>query len=128
MKWMGLVLSVLVSAPLAAQGYGQSVAIGDGEIFVGESLNTMAPGYVYVYRSSGGGAWSELQRLEASNGSNGDHFGRALALTGSHLLVGSTTLETIYVFEKEQDGTWREVQTLQARDRTEALRVPRGDY
>ena len=133
MKWMGLVLSILASTPLAAQGYGQSVAIGDGEIFVGESLNTMAPGYVYVYRSGGSGVWNEVQRLKASNGSNGDHFGRALALTGNHLLVGSTTLETIYVFEKEQDGTWREVQTLQARDRTEGDYIGRmaaadGDY
>ena len=132
-KWVGLALSILVAAPLAAQGYGQSMAIGYGEIFVGESLNTMAPGYVYVYEGDGSGAWSESQRLEASNSADGDHFGRALAFTGDHLLVGSTTLETIYVFEKDGSGAWRESQTLQASDGTEGDYIGRmaatdGDY
>ena len=122
MKWMGVALSVLMAAPLAGQGFGESVAVGDGQVIVGESLNTMAPGYVYVYEKDAGGAWSEAQRLEASNSENGDHFGRSLALTGNHLLVGSTTMETVYVFEKDGDGSWRETQTLQARGSIE------GDY
>ena len=115
-------MSVLMATPLAGQGYGQSVAVGDGEVIVGESLNTMAPGYVYVYRKDVDGEWTEVQRLEASNSANGDHFGRSLAQTGNHLLVGSTTLETVYVFEKDASGAWRETQALQASDGTE------GDY
>ena len=122
MKWIGVALSVLMATPLAGQGYGQSVAVGDGQVIVGESLNTMAPGYVYVYRKDDGGAWAEAQRLEASNSENGDHFGRSLALTGNHLLVGSTTMETVYVFEKDGDGTWSETQAMQARGSVE------GDY
>ena len=122
MKWTGVALSVLMATPLAGQGYGQSVAVGDGEVIVGESLNTMAPGYVYVYRKDAGGEWTEAQRLEASNSAKGDHFGRSLALTGNHLLVGSTTLETVYVFEKDAGGAWRETQAMQASDGTE------GDY
>ncbi len=122
MKWMGLALSVLAAAPLAGQGYGQSVAVGDGQVIVGESLNTMAPGYVYVYEKDTLGAWTEVQRLEASNSASGDHFGRSLALTGNHLLVGSTTLETVYVFEKDRGGTWSETQALQVRGSVE------GDY
>ena len=122
MKCMGLALSLFVATPLVGQGYGESVAVGNGQVIVGESLNTMVPGYVYVYEKGAGGAWSEVQRLEASNSANGDHFGRSLALTGNHLLVGSTTMETIYVFEKDGSGTWRETQTLQAMGSVE------GDY
>ncbi len=121
-KWMGVALSVLMATPLAGQGYGQSVAVGDGQVIVGESLNTMAPGYVYVYQKDAGGAWAEVQRLESSNSANGDHFGRALALTGNSLLVGSTTMETVYVFERDGSGTWRETQAMQARGSVE------GDY
>ena len=122
MIWTGVAVSVLMATPLAGQGYGQSVAVGDSEVIVGESLNTMAPGYVYVYRKNVDGEWTEAQRLEASNSANGDHFGRSLAQTGNHLLVGSTTLETVYVFEKDASGAWRETQALQASDGTE------GDY
>ena len=133
MKWMGLALSVLVAAPLSAQGYGQSVAIGEGEIFAGEALNTQAPGYVYVYRGGGDDDWNEVQRLEASNSGKGDHFGRALAFTGDDLLIGSTMLETIYVFGQDRSGAWREVQTLQASDHREGDYIGRvaatdGDY
>ncbi len=122
MIWTAVAVSVLMATPLAGQGYGQSVAVGDGEVIVGESLNKMAPGYVYVYRKDVGGEWTEVQRLEASNSANGDHFGRSLAQTGNHLLVGSTTLETVYVFENDASGAWRETQKLQASDGTD------GDY
>jgi len=53
---MEVALSVLMAAPLAGQGFGASVAVGDGQVIVGESLNTMAPGYVYVYKKDAGGA------------------------------------------------------------------------
>ena len=119
MKWIGVAAGLLVAAPLLGQGYGQSLAVGNGEVIVGEALNTMTPGYVYVYRKDADGAWTEAERLGASNSAVGDHFGRSLALTGNHLLVGSTTLETIYVFEKDEADNWTEIQTLQAADGAE---------
>ena len=133
MKWVFLALSFLTATPLAGQGYGQSLAVGEGEVIVGEALNTMSPGYVFVYRKDAGGAWTEVQRFEASNAYGGDHFGRTLALTGNQLLVGSTTLETIYVFEKDGSGQWRETQTLTVSDAVEGNYIGRvsvadGDY
>ena len=116
MKWVHLALGLLMTTPLSGQGYGHSLAVGTGEVIVGESLNEAAPGYVYVYRKDSGGAWAEVQRFEASNSAVGDHFGRTLTLSGDQLLVGSTLLQAIYVFEKDGSGQWRETQTLTVSD------------
>ena len=91
-----------MTTPLVGQGYGHSLAVGDDEVIVGESLSETAPGYVYVYRKDSSGAWAEVQRVEASNSARvGDHFGRTVTLSGNQLLVGSTLLQAIYVFEKD---------------------------
>ena len=68
MKWVFLALGLLVTTPLAGQGYAQTLAVGDGEVIVGESLSETAPGYVYVYRKDSGKAGprsndSKLQTL-----------------------------------------------------------------
>ncbi len=123
MKWGFLALSLLTAGPLLTaaslagqEGWEVSLAVGDGEVMVGESLNETSPGYVYVYRKDSGGPWTEVQRLEASNSSAGDHFGRTVTLAGDQLLVGSTILEAIYVFEKDGSDQWRETQILTASD------------
>ncbi len=114
-------LPVLPSASTAAsaQGYGTSVAVGEGEVLVGESLNERSPGYVYVYRKGAEG-WSEVQRLAASDASDGDHFGRALAVVEGDLLVGATvadeTMGAVYVFRKDGSGAWQEAAKLTASD------------
>ena len=116
MKWVFLAFSLLMTTPLAGQGYGQSLAVGDGEVIVGESLSEASPGYVYVYRRDSGRAWAEVQRFEASNSAVGDRFGRTVTLSGDQLLVGSTILQAIYVFEKDAGGQWIERQTLTVSD------------
>ena len=37
-KWAFLALSVLMTTPLAGQGYGQSLAVGDGDVIVGSQI------------------------------------------------------------------------------------------
>ena len=111
-----LALSLLSATPLAGQGYGQALAVGGGEVVVGEPLSETSPGYVYVYRKDSGAAWVEVQQLEASNSVIGDHFGRTVTLSGDQLLVGSTLLQAIYVFEKDGSDQWRETQILTASD------------
>jgi ketosteroid isomerase-like protein len=105
--------------PAHAQGFAQSVAVGDGEVFVGEALNTTAPGYVYVYRRDAAGKWVQAERLMASDAAAGDHFGRTLAFAEGDLLVGSTVSResgALYVFRKDSSGAWREVQSMTMSD------------
>ena len=106
-----LLLLTLVSQPAqaSAQGFGGAVAISGDDVIIGEALNERTPGYVFVYRRSGGG-WTEVQRLSASDAAAGDGFGRALAVAGSDLLVGSTTAGdgrgAVYIFRRDAAGVW----------------------
>ena len=125
-----LVLATLGSAPWRAQatprtvpqtmaaggplaGYGVSVAVESGEVFVGEVGNIMRPGAVYVYQKTFG-EWSETARIEASDGSAGDGFGSTLAVDESRMLVGagSEGAGIVYVFARTESGAWREAGRL----------------
>ena len=117
----GALLLAVSAVPLSAQGYGESVAVAGEDVLVGESTNERGPGYVFVYRSDAG-AWSEAQRLEATDAFPGDHFGRSLGVSGDHLLVGATVVDetrgAVYVFERGSDGTWTSIDKLMASDAT----------
>lgn len=114
-------LLVAPAAPTSGQGYGTSAAVAGGDALVGESLNERVPGYVYVYRAGDGG-WTEVQRLQASDAAQADHFGRSMAVVDGDLLVGATvandTSGAVYVYRKDGDGRWAEVRKIAAEDGT----------
>jgi uncharacterized repeat protein (TIGR01451 family) len=64
---------------------GSTVIVGDPEAETGESVET---GAAYVFTGSGE-SWSEPATLTASDGAAGDEFGRAVAVSGSTVLVGA---------------------------------------
>ncbi len=105
-------LAVYAASPTEAraQSYGASLAVGQGEVFVGEPATTGQPGTVYVYAAGEGGEWSEVGRLTAPEPAVGDRFGQAIAHLDGHLLLGGTapTEETgaLFVFRKDAGG-WR---------------------
>ncbi len=116
---LALIALPLLALPALAQGYAEAVAVGGGEVFVGESLNERTPGFVYVYREGADGEWTEAAKLSGPDAFDGDHFGRALVARGDELLVGATTPDdgrgAVYVFRK-RDGEWRFGQKLQPDD------------
>lgn len=87
----------------SAVGFGGSVLVGDGEVFVGEAANQFRPGAVYVYQKAGAG-WQQAAALLKPGGAVGDRFGSALALDGTRLFVGAGP-SAVHVFEK-RSGTW----------------------
>ena len=126
-----LALTVLGPAPLSAQsttqtmaaggplaGYGTSVAVSDGALFVGEIGTIMRSGAVYVYQKRDG-AWSEVDRIEASDGVPDDRFGSTLTVGRSRMLVSAVRdgIGTVYAFEQTEAG-WREQGRLTPRDAT----------
>lgn len=125
---VGAIVLVTMTPSLAAQsfyapasapqtGFAQSVSVGDGEIFIGEPLNTHTHGIVYVYRrGSGSPVWKETLQLKASAAAPNDYFGRALGVDGNTLLVGATAIDSsmgaLYVFRKGRDGAWTQAARL----------------
>ena len=98
------------AAPAFAQlGFSRSVAVGDGEVFVGEPGNQVPSGLVYVYRPEAG-EWREVAALTASDAADGDGFGTALAQAGDELLISAVTADrgVVYIFQREA-RTWTEV-------------------
>jgi len=100
-----LALLAGIATPALAQiSYGRAVAVGDGEVFVGEPGNQATPGYVYVYRRDGG-VWTESRRISAADAFEADGFGSGIALDGDRMVVGAENANAVYVFEK-RDGEW----------------------
>ena len=92
-------------------GFGGSAVVGDGEIIVGSTGQTQTPGELYIYKKDGD-EWKEAGRIKASDGADDNRFGRALALHGSTLLIGSTLQDApqgaAYIFTKDAEGNWTE--------------------
>ncbi|MSR05900.1 MAG: choice-of-anchor B family protein [Gemmatimonadetes bacterium] len=122
-----LFLLSIVATPLSAQsyagapgagamtGFGMSLAVGDGEVFVGEPNNNFRPGQVYVYRKTGT-TWRQATTINAPDSGLGDRFGASLAVGGTTLFVGSTRgTGAVYVFRKE-GSAWKGTGTLTAAD------------
>lgn len=103
--------------------FGVSVLISGTTAVVGAPGATVngnaGQGAVYVFSDSGG-TWTQTAKLTAGDGTAGNAFGTALALSGTTLVVGapSTTVGgnadqgTVYVFD-ESGATWAQVAELQ---------------
>jgi len=111
------------------------IAIGvyseDESELEGESL--MNAGGAYIFERDGGGDWSQIQKLDASDRTAGDHFGRDIAIDGDYLVIGAeqedlflgdgspgdslSNAGAAYIFEKDGDGVWSEIQKIVNSDR-----------
>ena len=111
--------------PVQAQQFGGTLAVGDEDVFVGETRNRAFPGVVYVFhRDDNDGTWKEAAQLTPSDMSDkADGFGRALAAESRTLLVGANSQNAsagaVYVFRKNHDGSWGETSRLSASDGVE---------
>lgn len=118
-----LALAAVWAAPVGAQSFGNSVTVGDGEVFVGEPTHEMRPGLLYVFRPDASGEWTQAQRLEASDGTPGDRFGIRSFLHEDELYVSATRIDggtgAVYQFRREGDD-WVEVGRLVTDDRSPA--------
>ncbi len=114
--------------PLDAQGFGSAVAVGSGEILIGEPGHQAIPGLVYVYRKGGAG-WAEAAAITATDAVAGDRFGSSIALDGSRMIVGATDVNedrgVAYVFERA-GGDWTQVATLRPADLEPGIRFGRA--
>lgn len=115
---------LLPMAGQAGDAFGTSVALDAGRALVGGEFASGPPassGAAWVFHFDGN-AWTEEQRLVASDASSGDDFGVSVALSGDVALVGAA-LESengslagaAYVFRRVA-GVWVEEAKLTASD------------
>jgi len=133
----GALLISLTATPASAQSFGYVVAVGQDEVLVGEPTNEVIPGAVHVYRRDGDGTWAKHTTLHASDGVPGDYFGRALAVRGNTMFIGSTVADAskgaAFVFEKDASGEWGQVARFQPEELVDGNSFGRvatmdGDY
>ncbi len=124
MKRISIILNTLVVALIAQsaiaqtmptgsitqmQGFGQTVEISNGNIFIGEPSNVQIPGAVYIFNNEEG-EWVQKFVIKAEDGEVGDSFGARLSAHGNLLMVGAPNKNegegSAYIFEESEDGTW----------------------
>ena len=106
--------------------FGISVAIYDNYLIAGASGDDDSgnfSGSAYVYEKDAMGVWGNEQKLMASDGSNGDTFGRSVSIFGDYLVVNSiddndngSNSGSAYVYEKDAMGIWTDEQKITASD------------
>lgn len=76
----------------AGDNFGYSVAISGSLAIVGayrDDNEGTDSGSAYLFDRDGGGTWSELGRIWASDGAAGDEFGISVAISGTYSIVGA---------------------------------------
>ena len=113
-----------LSASDAAAGaeFGYSVGVSGDWIAVGSRLEDVSKtnaGAVYLFERQGG-AFSEVQKIRPNDFARHDHFGSALEIQGTRLVVGAPRNDddgmdsgSAYVFE-ESGGSWSQVAKVTA--------------
>lgn len=107
---------------VAFDDFAWSVAISDDTAFIGTPYTLNSKGAAYVFMRNGS-TWSQLQKLSASDGADGDSFGWSVALDGDTAVIGAPNATVkgaflrgaAYVFVRS-NGSWAEAQKLVAED------------
>lgn len=133
------VTKIVASDRGADDNFGCAVAFSDylivGALFEDEDANgannLAAAGSAYIYERTGfSGAWTQTQKIVASDRAFTDRFGEVVATYGNYAMVsalnedhdengGNNMLNagSVYVYERGSNGTWTEVQKIVNSDR-----------
>jgi hypothetical protein len=106
--------------------FGRMLAISGDVLVVGaqmESDEEYDQGAAHVYERDETGTWVHTARLLAADPQNGAQFGRAVAIDGGIIAVGSQNYTescgcsgVAYVFERDQNGDWVQTGRLLGED------------
>ena len=109
---------LVASDGAAGENFGYSVSLAGDRALVGAYGSGAARGAAYVFVRNGS-AWTEEQKLVASDGAADDAFGWSVSLAGDRALVGAPGNDgdrgAAYVFVRS-GSAWTEEQKLVAND------------
>ena len=75
-----------------ADNFGSSVSLSGGTAIIGatgDSDKGSNTGSAYVFEKQENGSWSQVSKLTADDGAEGDQFGNSVSLSGDMALVGA---------------------------------------
>lgn len=102
--------------------FGRALAADDMTLAVGATLVDNSTGSVYVYGRSGSDSWEFRDTLRPDDIMEGDSFGRAIAIDGDWMIVGTAghneQTGAAYVYRRGGDGGWSQHSKLVADDTT----------
>ncbi|HUF89998.1 MAG TPA: choice-of-anchor B family protein [Gemmatimonadota bacterium] len=117
---LALIYGVVAVSAAAAQQFGAAAGWSGEEAMFGQAQLDREPGAVFVYRAGADG-WTQVARLEADDGVEGDRFGSFIAVSGDRMIVGAPNADegrgAVYSFERGPDGAWRQTAMLVAPSR-----------
>lgn len=122
--WFGQVAQLLASDGAAGDQFGTAVSISGDRVVVGAHMDNnehgTGAGAAYLFARDHGGYnhWGEVRKFTGE--SEGDHYGRAVAIYGPTILLGAPdsteggAFGRAYVYERNQGGpdAWAWVKTL----------------
>jgi FG-GAP repeat len=109
--------------------FGYDVSIDGNYIAVGAHKEGVASGdeqgAVYVFKTDGGGAWTQEAKLIAADRAGGDWLGLSVAISGNTVIAGAPNNDNgvsnggaAYIFVSDGAGNWIQEQRILAGDRT----------
>jgi hypothetical protein len=111
--------AILIPADWSAgDEFGVSVSISEDYAVVGSRYEDTSPysnsGAAYVFkRDSGQETWTEMAKLQASDGSGSAFFGSAVAILNRQIIVGAYSAGKAYLFDRGLGAeTWTETVIL----------------
>ncbi len=112
----------------AFERFGTSVAISGDTVVVGAYVdddNGNNSGSAYIYERNARGKLVLVEKIVASDGAAGDHFGYSVAISGDTVVVGAnldddngSSSGSAYIFDRNEGGpdNWGEVTKIVASD------------
>lgn len=121
--------------------FGYAVDIDSNIVVIGvwsedesefEASSLKNAGAAYIFERNLVGNWLQVQKLDASDRTTGDHFGKDIAIDGNLLVIGAeqedidgdggfgdtlSNAGAAYIFLKDGAGVWSEIQKVTASDR-----------
>ena len=128
----GQVAKLTASDGASRDFFGDSVSISGDTVVVGAPYDDdtgthSGSAYVFERDYGGAGAWGQVAKLLASDGTWGDYFGVAVSISGDTVVVGAYrgngnegSSGTAYVYDRDHNGVdaWGQVAKLLASDGT----------
>ena len=103
--------------------FGNSVAVDGGVAVIGAQYDDGSSGSAYVFEQQADGAWQQIAKLTADDGSSYDEFGISVALDAGMAVIGAHADDdnggnsgSAYVYEQQANGTWQQIAKLTADD------------